>query len=164
MTMASNFLRGTTLTPDVANDLCVTSGAFVGYFLIVEKAAESLGIYAPDAMRLRGKIGDQAIPIKIRDVLTTGIAILHVNHNLELSRGEYPQGAHFVLALRRVTIPTGLARFECLDPTPRKARVWFNDADTCTGTTQWGMVQKTYRAVGVIPIFKARPLVEGMRR
>jgi len=153
MTMAANFLRSTALTPDVVNEMCATGGAFSGSFLIVEKAAEILSLHAPDSMRLRSKIGDLEIPIKIRAVLATrGIAIVHVDHDSALPRGGDHQGDHFVLTLRRVTVPTGPAHFECADPAP-KAIVWL-DAGTCTGTAQWGAVRKTYRAVGVIPIFK----------
>ena len=152
LTMAANRLCLSDLTPVDADVLCTTAGAFNGSLLVVSKAAEVLGLSAPEAARVRAKPGDPHITNTIRDVLRQdGLAIIHVDHDSTKPTGA-PEGDHFVLAFRLVKPDIGPEHYECADPAPGTV-VWLDTAK-CEGTSKWGKQFKQYKATGVIPVWR----------
>lgn len=152
LVMAANRLRSESKTPLEADALCTAAGAFNGSLIVVPKAAEVLGLRAPDAARVRAKPGDLHLTATIRDTLQQdGLAIVHVDHDSKLPLGD-PEGDHFVLAFRVVKPDIGPEHYECVDPAPG-AVVWL-DTTSCEGTSKWGKQFKQYKATGVIPVWR----------
>lgn len=141
------------ITPIEADAICVSANAYQGALLLVERAAKALGMRAPESERLRCKKGDPRVPALVREVLLKGgFAVVHVDHDSTLPDGD-PEGDHFVLAFRLVKPDVGPEHFECADPAPGRT-VWLDTKD-CMGTCMWGSTLKTYRAVGVIPLWRS---------
>lgn len=98
LTMISNFLRGTFLTPPDTNEIGKkTPGAFQGAETVINTLAGAIGLTAPEQLRKRaGKNHtDDVLRSLIQNTLLKGgIPILHVDHD-----GSFNSGEHFIVCL-----------------------------------------------------------------
>ncbi len=150
LTMAYNWLMKPEipLTPKDMNDwLKENPDAFIGANMVVAKAAEHVGLSAPEKARTRGKPGDPRLVEALKEALATstftgtpkGVAILHV------SKDGGPKGHHFVLA--RV-LDDG---FVAVDD-PALGRTIDMPLSTLSVNVYWRKALKKYAVVSVIPV------------
>jgi hypothetical protein len=160
-TAALNRLTGKRLSPADVNTVMrgvpdgFTNGAGKpGILFNLPLAAEHFGLRAPEHERIRSHVGDPALSALALDCVArkSCLAIIHVDTDSELPKGD-PYGEHFILATRRVPPSASVPEhIECMDPAPGMM-VWLH-AGSMEGTSKWGPITKTYRAVSVAPIYK----------
>jgi hypothetical protein len=82
LAMASNTQAGTDWNPGDVNELAQSAGAFKGDLLILELAAEAVGLRAPDDERIHAGDGDSSeLRALMRRALSSGGgALLNVGH------------------------------------------------------------------------------------
>jgi hypothetical protein len=190
LTMISNFLRGTSLTPPDTNDIGKrTPGSFQGANTVIDTLAGGIGLTAPEGLRKRAgtaHTNDALRALIEATLLKGGVPILHVDHD-----GSFNSGEHFIVCLDqqgvdpklRVNLQQSLndltaARNSAKTPEAKTAlqstidRVTadlskpggaFLCADPATGQmtaidytslTGPGFSRKTYKVVGVVPVFR----------
>ena len=147
LTEAARILAGRhgLLPPHANEQLRQTPGAFVaagtdirGDSLVVEVAARALGMESPQSERVDGD--NEALREAIEAALLRGLAILHVNHDDDIS------GDHFILANGRGEGGT----VEALDPA--LARTVVLSWPELTADVHWNKKPKHYTVVAVRPI------------
>ena len=190
LTMISNFLRGTSLTPPDTNEIGKrTPGSFQGANTVIATLATSIGLAAPEGLRKRAGTAhtNDALRALIEATLRKGgVPILHVDHDRSFTSGE-----HFIVCLdqqgvdpkMRESIQQSLSAltearnaaktpeargalqanidrltadlskpsgaFLCADPAT--AKLIPIDYTSLTGP---GFSGKTYKVVGVVPVFR----------
>jgi hypothetical protein len=190
LTMISNFLRGSHLTPPDTNDIGKrTPGSFQGANTVIDVLAGGIGLTAPEGLRKRAgtaHTNDALRALIEATLLKGGVPILHVDHD-----GSFNSGEHFIVCLDqqgvdpklRVNLQQSLndltaARNSAKTPEAKNAlqgtidRVTadlskpggaFLCADPATGKlttidytslTGPGFSRKTYKVVGVVPVFR----------
>lgn len=142
LAMASNALAGTEWNPSDVNDIAVSAGAFRGAALVLELAAEVVGVRALDSERIHAGDGDaDELRAAIRGALGRGGgAIVNVGHG---------SPAHFVF----VHGEKG-GQFIAADPAGDGNVNPFDihiDASTLQADSTWN--NRPY-VLGVAPVFK----------
>jgi hypothetical protein len=113
LTMARNAFYGSTMTPDVANDLILQRGGFSGPNLLsgTGKPAEALGMVTPPNALLREQSSFAALGQLAGEILDRGgIPVIHVTYD-----GDFV-GDHFLLVSKRLAG----GNFEAVDPGGRQ--------------------------------------------
>lgn len=103
LTMASNYLRGTSLTPPDTNEIGkMHPGSFSGANTVISTLAAAIGLGAPESLRLRsGSVS--SLRARIDSTLSRGgVAILAVDYNRS-GTGNL-EGDHFILCLDQQAI------------------------------------------------------------
>lgn len=141
LTMASNYLRGTSIRPDDANELGKgVPGSFVGADTSIPTLGSALGLSAPDSLRIRSSLNKDALNRRAQSTFNAGgVAIFHVDHDSSLSTGE-----HFVLCLG-----VNEGQYVCADPATGSYMAI--NPSTLKGAGHSG---KTYTVLGVAPVFR----------
>lgn len=128
------------LIPPHANETLRKAGCFLNSGLIIEHAAQTLGMESPDKDKVQGKPGDPSLKAALDHILEMGqLAILHVDHD------GMDNGDHFILALRATA-----STVDCIDPAlaTHVALEW----PKLEATVRWGKKLKLYRVVSVRPL------------
>lgn len=144
LTMAVNAFTKDTLTPDVAQAaaLSISAGSFDGPNLVLQTAADALGISAPESERLHDGAPLASMRQRLKDTLAKkGMAVVHVAKDFSAT------GEHFILVYK-----TKGGNFIAADPAPGSDDVEL-DAETLTGSSDWGYKVYEYRVVGVAPVY-----------
>lgn len=141
---AYNALTGEDLNPDAVQDLIIgAGGGFMGEELILEVAASSLGLVAPDSMRIHPRTGHSKAELAaaMDDALSQkGLALVHVDASASGA------GQHFILCHGK----SG-GSYLCADPAT--ASDTLIGVDDLIGVAMWGSTPRTYNVVGVAPVF-----------
>lgn len=157
---AANILNGSNLTPGETNIfLKHFPDTWSGSGLIQEKAAKHLKLRVDEKARIRWT--DGAVPIKVTQTVidtihSSGLAILHVDHNLKKG------GDHFILALATLPDlhPSNSRGVFFSDPATGRIGFLVEDRDGYLVGDAWWQA-KRYKVVGVVPIYQATPVPVG---
>lgn len=141
LTMASNYLRGTRIRPDDANEMGKrVPGSFSGADTSVPVLGTALGLSAPENLRIRNTRDIGALNRRAQAAFAArGVAIFHVDHNNSFSTGD-----HFVLCFGM-----NEGQYVCADPATGNYTAI--DPNTLKGP---GYSGKTYTVLGVAPVFR----------
>lgn len=141
LTMASNYLRGSSIRPDDANEMGKNvPGSFSGDFAVVPVLASALGLSAPESLRIRSSTRTSVLNTRAKAAFdASGVVIFHVDHNNSFSTGE-----HFLLCFG-----VNQGQYICADPATGNYTTI--DPGTMKGP---GFSGKTYTVLGVIPVFR----------
>jgi len=138
---ARNMLLGGSMLPPEAMQLVKRQEAFQGVMLILTKAAQALGVSAPESERIRANQGSvEDLRMKADDILRrNGIVIFNVGYN-------GPTADHFLICNRR-----SAGGYECMDVAGTKAHSMTLDPTSLQGQRT---ASKRYITVGVAGVFR----------
>ncbi len=151
LTMAVNTLTHDEITPDVAQAAALnySPNTFSGPELVLEKAADALGVRAPESERIHDTDSSGRKPTAAQlsanisaALRNKGMAIVHVAKDFSAT------GEHFLLVYKKKG-----GMFVAADPAPG-ADVLI-DPKTLTGKSDWGYKVFDYRIVGSAPVYAA---------
>lgn len=138
---ARNMLLGTAMLPPEAMQIAKRAEAFQGVMLILTKAAQALGVSAPESERIRANQGSvEDLRQKADDILRrNGIVIFNVGYNA-------PTSNHFLICNRR-----SANGYECMDVAGTKPHFMTLDPTSLQGQRT---ASKRYITVGVAGVFR----------
>lgn len=138
---ARNMLLGGSMLPPEAMEIAKRQEAFQGVMLILTKAAQALGVSAPESERIRANQGSvEDLRAKADDILRrNGIVIFNVGYNA-------PTSNHFLICNRR-----SASGYECMDVAGTRAHFMTLDPSSLQGQRT---ASKRYITVGVAGVFR----------